>query len=82
MGLHHAERGGKNSNRIFLCTGGVSDDFFFVFSRFTTQQSNSNLLPSIAQTRGCMYYKEDYKTTFQDDSNEDFIILSHIVEKL
>jgi hypothetical protein len=29
-----------------------------------------------------MYYKEDYKTTFQDDSNEDFIILSHIVEKL
>jgi hypothetical protein len=29
-----------------------------------------------------MYYKEDYKTNFQGDSNEDFIILSHIVQKL
>jgi hypothetical protein len=29
-----------------------------------------------------MYYKKDYKTIFQDDSNEDFIILSHIVQKL
>jgi hypothetical protein len=32
--------------------------------------------------KGCMYYKVDYKTTFQDDSNEEFIILSHIVQKL
>jgi hypothetical protein len=31
---------------------------------------------------GCMYYKADYKTIFQDDSNEEFIILSHIVQKL
>jgi hypothetical protein len=29
-----------------------------------------------------MYYKVDYKTIFQDDSNEEFIILSHIVQKL
>jgi hypothetical protein len=29
-----------------------------------------------------MYYKADYKTTFQDDSNEEIIILSHIVQKL
>jgi hypothetical protein len=54
---------------------------FFIFSRFRMQQSNSNPLPSIAQTRGCMYYKEDYKTIFQDDSNKDFIILSHRVQK-
>jgi hypothetical protein len=31
---------------------------------------------------GCMHYKVDYRTTFQDDSNEEFIILSHIVQKL
>jgi hypothetical protein len=31
MGLHHAERGGKISNGIFLCTGGVSDEFFLYF---------------------------------------------------
>jgi hypothetical protein len=49
MGLYHLERGGKNSNRIFLCTG-VPDDFFLVFSKFTIKQSNSNPLPSIAQT--------------------------------
>jgi hypothetical protein len=29
-----------------------------------------------------MYYKEGYKTIFQYDSNEDFILLSHTVQKL
>jgi hypothetical protein len=65
MGLHHAERGGKSSNTIFLCTGGVSDEFLFVFSRFTIQQSNSNPLPSIAQTRGTCIIKKIIKPSFK-----------------
>jgi hypothetical protein len=67
MGLHHAEMGEENSNIIFLCTGGVSDEFFFffVFSRFTIQQSNSNPLPSIAQTRGACIIKKIIKSPFK-----------------
>jgi hypothetical protein len=64
MGLHHAERGGENSNRNFLCTGGVSDEFF-VFSRFMIQQSNSNPLPSIAKTRGACIRKKIIKPSFK-----------------
>jgi hypothetical protein len=65
IGLHHAKRGGKNSNRISLCTGGVSDEFFFVFSRFTIQQTNSNPLPSFAQTRGAFIIKKIIKPSFK-----------------
>jgi hypothetical protein len=81
MGLHHAERGGKNSNRIFLSTRGVSDEFFCIFKFYDTTIKFKSTSFHCSDT-GCMYYKEDYKTIFQDDSNEDFIILSHIVQKL
>jgi hypothetical protein len=81
MVLHHAEIGGENSNRNFLCTGGVSDEFFCIFKIYDKTIKLKSTSFHCSDTR-CMYYKKDYKTIFQDDSNEDFIILSHIVQKL
>jgi hypothetical protein len=72
MGLHHSERGGKNSNRIFLCTG-VPDDFFGILKIYDTTIKLKTTSFHCSDT-GCMYYKVDYKTNFQDDSNEEFII--------
>jgi hypothetical protein len=57
------------------------DDFFWYFQHLRyNNQIQVFLLPLLRH--GCMYYKVDYKTSFQDDSNEEFIILSHIVQKL
>jgi hypothetical protein len=81
MGLHHAEGDGKNSNRIFLSTGGVSDEFFCIFMIYDTTIKFKSTSFHCSDT-GCMYYKEGYKTIFQYDSNEDFILLSHTVQKL
>jgi hypothetical protein len=56
-------------------------NFFGIFKNYDTTIKFKSTSFHCSDT-GCKYYKVDYKTIFQDVSNEEFIILSHIVHKL